>query len=82
MAFVRKVVQAKAYFLTPEEGGRRHDVDLRNPRYPYEMLADFGLARTEAGHKVLRGAGDAERRPRLHQARRGAVGASRAVLSR
>jgi hypothetical protein len=26
-------------------------VDLRNPRYPYEMLADFGLAHTEAGHK-------------------------------
>jgi len=51
MAFVRKVVQAKAYFLTPEEGGRSHDVDLQNPRYPYEMLADFGLARTEAGHK-------------------------------
>jgi hypothetical protein len=36
---------------TPEEGGRSHDVDLRNPRYPYEMLADFGLACTEGGHK-------------------------------
>lgn len=51
MEFVRKVVQARAYFLTAQEGGRDRDVDLRDPRYPYELLADFGLDRTEAGHK-------------------------------
>jgi len=37
------------YFLKPEEGGRRRNVDLRDPRYPYELLADFGLGYTENG---------------------------------
>ena len=42
-------VRAKAYFLTPEEGGRSRDVDLRDSRHPYELLADFGLGYTESG---------------------------------
>ena len=42
-------VRAKAYFLTPEEVGRTRNVDLRDPRYPYEVLADFGLGHTEDG---------------------------------
>ena len=37
------------YFLAPEEGGRGRDVDLRDPRLRYEVLADFGLGRTEDG---------------------------------
>ena len=49
--WVRKVVRAKAYFLAPEEGGRSRDVDLRDPRRPYQMLADFGLGRMEAGQQ-------------------------------
>ena len=42
-------VRAKAYFLTPEEGGRDRDVDLREPHLRYEVLADFGLGHTEDG---------------------------------
>lgn len=42
-------MRAKAYFLSPEEGGRGRDVDLRDPRYPYELLAVFGLGRTKNG---------------------------------
>src|SRR5919107_1029006 len=49
--WVRKLVRAKAYFLSPEEGGRSRDVDLRNPQSRYEMLADFRLGFTEPGHK-------------------------------
>lgn len=40
-------VRAKAYFLSPGEGGRTRDVDLRDLRRPYELLADFGLGYTE-----------------------------------
>jgi hypothetical protein len=47
--WVRKLVRAKAYFLSPKEGGRSRDVDLRDPRRRYEMLADFSLGRTEGG---------------------------------
>jgi hypothetical protein len=57
MESVRKVVRAKAYFLTPEEGGRDHniyfDVDISDPRYPkYEVLADFGFGYTKEGYKI------------------------------
>ena len=47
---VRKVVRAKAYFLTPAEGGRDRNVDMSDPRYQeYEVLADFGFGYTEEG---------------------------------
>jgi hypothetical protein len=47
---VRKVVRAKAYFLTSEEGGRNRNVDMSDPRYQeYEVLADFGFGYTEEG---------------------------------
>ena len=54
MESVRNVVRAKAYFLTPEEGGREHniyfDVEMSDPRYQeYEVLADFGFGYTEEG---------------------------------
>ena len=49
--WVRKLVRAKAYFLSPEEGGRSRDVDLHDPRRWYEMLANFGLGRTEDGRQ-------------------------------
>jgi len=49
--WVRKLVRARAYFLSPEEGGRSRDVDLRDGRRRYEMLADFGLGRTEEGRQ-------------------------------
>ncbi len=49
--WVRKLVRAKAYFLSPNEGGRSHDVDLRDPDYPYQMLADFGLGSTKEGRQ-------------------------------
>jgi hypothetical protein len=45
-------VRAKAYFLTPEEGGRDRDVDLRDPHLRYELLADFGLGHTEDGFPI------------------------------
>jgi hypothetical protein len=56
---VRKVVWAKAYFLTPEEGGRNRNVDLSDPRYQdipqeYEVLADFGFGYTEEDFPILR----------------------------
>ena len=40
------------YFLTPEEGGRTRNVDLRNPRSPYDVLADLGLGHTEDGFPI------------------------------
>ena len=40
------------YFLTPEEGGRSRNVDLRDPRHPYEVLADLGLGHTEDGFPI------------------------------
>jgi hypothetical protein len=49
--WVRKLVRAKAYFLSPEEGGHSGDVDLRDPHRRCEMLADFGLGRTEDGRQ-------------------------------
>jgi len=54
MKSVRKVVRAKAYFLTPEEGGRDRkiyfEVDVRDPRHQeYQVLADFGFGYTEEG---------------------------------
>ena len=50
MEAVRKVVRAKAYFLTSEEGGRTHNVDLSDLRYEeYEVLAYFGFGYTEEG---------------------------------
>jgi hypothetical protein len=49
--WVRKVVRAKAYFLSPEEGGRSNNVDLCDPRHRYQMLADFGLGGTEDGRR-------------------------------
>ena len=42
-------VRAKVYFLTSEEGGRSRNVDLSDLRYPYEVLADFGLGHTQDG---------------------------------
>ena len=42
-------VRARVYFLTPEEGGRSRNVDLRNPRSPYDLLADVGLGNMEEG---------------------------------
>ncbi len=42
-------VRAKAYFFTPEEGGRGRDVDLRDPRFRYMVVADFGLGHDEGG---------------------------------
>ncbi len=42
-------VRATVYFLTPEEGVRSHNVNLRNADHPYELLADFGLGHTENG---------------------------------
>ncbi len=47
----RKLVRAKAYFLSPQEGGRSRNVDLRSPYSRYEMLADFGIGYTKEGHK-------------------------------
>ena len=48
MRSIYKRVRAKAYFLSPEEGGRNDPVeDLRDTRYPYELLADVGLGYTE-----------------------------------
>jgi translation elongation factor EF-Tu-like GTPase len=52
MGSVYNRVRAKVYFLTPEEGGRRCNVDLRNPRSPYDMLADLGLGHTEDGFPI------------------------------
>jgi hypothetical protein len=53
MEAVRKVVRAKAHFLTSGEGGRNRDVDLSDPRYPeYEALADFGFGHTEEGFPI------------------------------
>jgi translation elongation factor EF-Tu-like GTPase len=49
MRSVYKKVRAKVYFLTPEEGGRGRDVDLRGPRFRYMVVADFGLGHTEDG---------------------------------
>jgi hypothetical protein len=49
MRSVYNRVRAKVYLLTPEEDGRSHNVDLRDTRYPYEVLADFGLGHTEDG---------------------------------
>ena len=46
-----QLVRAEAYFLSPDEGGRSRDVDLRDPRRRYEMLADFGLGRMEHGRQ-------------------------------
>jgi micrococcal nuclease len=45
------------YFLTPEEGGRTRNVDLRNPRSPYDVLADLGLGHTEDGFPIRAAAG-------------------------
>lgn len=45
-------VRARVYFLTPEEGGRNRNVDLHDPRYPYEVLADFGLGHTRNGGPI------------------------------
>ena len=57
MESVRKVVRAKAYFLTPEEGGRDQnlyfEVDISDPRsQEYEVLADFGFGYTKEGYKI------------------------------
>jgi hypothetical protein len=57
MESVRKVVRAKAYFLTPEEGRRdlniSFEVDMSDPRYQeYEVLADFGFSYNKEGYKV------------------------------
>src|SRR5918998_1816777 len=52
MGSVYNRVRAKVYFLTPEEGGRRRNVDLRNPRSPYDMLADLGLGHIEDGFPI------------------------------
>jgi hypothetical protein len=54
MESFRKVVRAKAHFLTPEEGGRDQniyfEVDMSDPRHQeYEVLADFGFGYTEEG---------------------------------
>jgi hypothetical protein len=45
-------VRAKVYFLTPEEGGRSRNVDLRNPRSPYVVLVDLGLGHSEDGFPI------------------------------
>jgi translation elongation factor EF-Tu-like GTPase len=48
-----KKVSAKVYFLSPEEGGRKQKVDLRDPQGPrYRLLADFGFGYTEDGYKM------------------------------
>jgi translation elongation factor EF-Tu-like GTPase len=48
-----KKVRAKAYFLSPEEGGRSQNVDLRDPQGPvYRLLADFGFGHTKEGYKM------------------------------
>src|SRR5918998_2215906 len=52
MGSVYNRVRAKVYFLTPEEGGRTRNVDLRNPRSPYDVLADLGLGHTEDGFPI------------------------------
>ena len=49
MGSVYNRVRAMVYFLTPEEGGRSRNVELSDPRYPYEVLAGFGLGHTEDG---------------------------------
>src|SRR5918997_985067 len=57
MGSVYNRVRAKVYFLTPEEGGRTRNVDLRNPRSPYDVLADLGLGHTEDGFPIRAAAG-------------------------
>lgn len=52
MRSVYNRVRAKVYFLTAAEGGRSRNVDLRDPHYPYEVLADLGLGRTEDGFPI------------------------------
>jgi hypothetical protein len=53
MRSVYKRVRAKVYFFTAAEGGRSPDVDLRHPRYLYEVLADLGPgSRTRVGPMV------------------------------
>ena len=57
MESARKIVRAKAYFLTPEEGGRDQniyfEVDMSDPRYQeYQVLADFGFGYTEEGFPI------------------------------
>jgi thioredoxin reductase (NADPH) len=39
------------YFLTPEEGGRRRNVDLRNPRSPYDM-SQYLVKEIEAAENI------------------------------
>jgi translation elongation factor EF-Tu-like GTPase len=52
MRSVYKRVRAKVYFLTPEEGGRIHTVDLLHSRSDYILLADVGLGCTEDGFPI------------------------------
>ena len=49
--WVRKLVRAKAYSLSPEEGGCSRDVDLHDPRRRYEMLATSALVARKTGAK-------------------------------
>jgi hypothetical protein len=49
MRSVYNRVRATVYFFTAAESGRSHNVDLRDPRYRYEVLADLGLGHTQDG---------------------------------
>jgi hypothetical protein len=45
-------VGGNVHFLTPGEGGRSRNVDVRNLRSPYDLLADLGLDQTEHGFPI------------------------------